>query len=86
MAKIYKLISKGKIIMPGFDGTGPRGNGPMSGWGRGFCTIPKGIFDKDPLRRFGRGLGMMGRGLGRGMGFGRRFRNRNRWGWKDREF
>jgi len=76
--------------MPGFDGTGPRGNGPMSGWGRGFCAIPKEMFDKDSLGRFGRGigrgLGMMGRGLGRGMGFGRRFRNRNRWGWKDREF
>lgn len=25
--------------MPGFDGTGPRGMGPMSGGGRGFCGI-----------------------------------------------
>jgi hypothetical protein len=24
--------------MPGFDGTGPRGLGPMTGGGRGFCT------------------------------------------------
>jgi len=24
--------------MPGFDGTGPRGMGPMTGGGRGFCT------------------------------------------------
>ena len=23
--------------MPGGDGTGPLGMGPMSGWGRGFC-------------------------------------------------
>ncbi|MFA6259178.1 MAG: DUF5320 domain-containing protein [Candidatus Peribacteraceae bacterium] len=23
--------------MPAFDGTGPRENGPMSGWGRGLC-------------------------------------------------
>ena len=23
--------------MPGFDGTGPRGMGPMTGGGRGFC-------------------------------------------------
>ena len=28
--------------MPGFDGTGPRGMGPMTGWGRGFCR-PRGI-------------------------------------------
>ena len=26
--------------MPGFDGTGPRGMGPMTGGGRGFCAIP----------------------------------------------
>ena len=26
--------------MPGFDGTGPRGMGPMTGWGRGFCVSP----------------------------------------------
>jgi len=24
--------------MPGFDGTGPRGLGPMTGGGRGFCS------------------------------------------------
>jgi len=23
--------------MPGFDGTGPRGQGPGTGWGRGYC-------------------------------------------------
>jgi len=26
--------------MPGFDGTGPRGMGPMTGGGRGFCAAP----------------------------------------------
>ena len=26
--------------MPGFDGTGPRGQGPMTGGGRGFCALP----------------------------------------------
>jgi len=26
--------------MPGFDGTGPRGLGPMTGGGRGFCALP----------------------------------------------
>jgi hypothetical protein len=28
--------------MPGFDGTGPRGEGPMTGGGRGFCARPAG--------------------------------------------
>jgi len=41
--------------MPGFDGTGPRGMGPMTGGGRGFCS---------PW-----GLGS-GYGFGRGGGFG----------------
>ncbi|HAS27744.1 MAG TPA: hypothetical protein DCR59_00845 [Dehalococcoidia bacterium] len=27
--------------MPGYDGTGPRGMGPMSGGGRGFCVVLK---------------------------------------------
>jgi len=26
--------------MPGFDGTGPRGLGPMTGRGLGFCAMP----------------------------------------------
>ncbi len=26
--------------MPGFDGTGPRGMGPMTGGGRGFYAVP----------------------------------------------
>jgi len=26
--------------MPGFDGTGPRGMGSMTGGGRGFCVVP----------------------------------------------
>ena len=29
--------------MPGFDGTGPRGMGPMTGGGRGYCAVPLGI-------------------------------------------
>jgi hypothetical protein len=28
--------------MPGLDGTGPRGLGPMTGGGRGFCALPLG--------------------------------------------
>ena len=27
--------------MPGFDGTGPRGTGPMTGGGRGYCAVPQ---------------------------------------------
>lgn len=26
--------------MPGLDGTGPRGMGPMTGGGRGYCALP----------------------------------------------
>jgi|WetSurMetagenome_2_1015567.scaffolds.fasta_scaffold34408_3 hypothetical protein len=26
--------------MPKYDGTGPRGKGPMTGCGRGYCVIP----------------------------------------------
>jgi hypothetical protein len=26
--------------MPGFDGTGPQGLGPMTGGGRGYCVVP----------------------------------------------
>lgn len=25
--------------MPGFDGTGPRGQGPLTGGGRGYCAV-----------------------------------------------
>ena len=26
--------------MPGFDGTGPAGTGPMTGGGMGYCAVP----------------------------------------------
>ncbi|SKC81087.1 DUF5320 domain-containing protein [Maledivibacter halophilus] len=26
--------------MPKFDGTGPKGEGPMTGHGRGYCVVP----------------------------------------------
>ncbi|MBE3588911.1 MAG: DUF5320 domain-containing protein [Thermoanaerobacteraceae bacterium] len=26
--------------MPGFDGSGPRGAGPMTGQGQGYCIVP----------------------------------------------
>jgi len=28
--------------MPGFDGSGPRGQGPMTGRGMGYCAVPVG--------------------------------------------
>jgi hypothetical protein len=56
--------------MPGFDGTGPQGYGPMSGGARGFCALPAGS-SQYPIRGgfFGRGRGL-GRGFGRGFGRG----------------
>ena len=49
--------------MPARDGTGPMGQGPMTGRAMGYCT---GYRVNDNRFTFGRGLG-----LGRGMGFGR---------------
>jgi len=48
--------------MPGFDGTGPRGQGAMTGGGRGYCAMPIGEIE----RPFGRGaFGPRGGGRGR---------------------
>ena len=44
--------------MPGFDGTGPRGMGPMTGGGRGFCNP------------WGRGAAFGGYGAYPGVGYG----------------
>ena len=51
--------------MPGFDGTGPRGQGPMTGGGFGFCSVPAAS----------RG-GWLPRGGAFGAGRGRGWRNR----------
>jgi len=48
----------GGDIMPGFDGTGPRGMGSMTGGGRGFCS-PWGI-----------GAAHRGYGISPGIGYG----------------
>jgi len=42
--------------MPGFDGTGPRGMGPMTGGGRGFCTSGR-RYNASYLYRPRRGMG-----------------------------
>lgn len=55
--------------MPGFDGTGPAGMGPMTGGGRGYCAYPGAVRP----RYFGRGY--FGRGRGMGWGRGRGWRN-----------
>ncbi len=60
--------------MAGFNGTGPRGEGPMTGWGRGNCAVNvdagRGVGGLGAGRGFGRGFGRgYGRGYGRGVGF-----------------
>jgi len=52
--------------MPGFDGTGPMGQGPMTGGGRGDCAVP---VPGGQVRGGGWGYGRGGRGRG---GYGRR--------------
>lgn len=47
--------------MPGFDGTGPRGQGAMTGAGRGYCAMPVGGVAGQPVRGY-----FYGRGGGRG--------------------
>ena len=83
--------------MPAGDGTGPTGQGPMTGRGAGFCAgfgVPGyanrpglgGFFSRiNPFGLFGPGAGSaagFGRGRGRGRGFGRgRGRGRRWFGW-----
>ncbi len=62
--------------MPGFNGTGPAGMGPMSGGGRGLCNPSQASYGQVPTwgpdygRGFGRGCGR-GPGFGSGLGFSR---------------
>ena len=51
--------------MPGYDRTGPRGQGPMTGRGIGYCGTGRG-YRRPGFRRFGAGMG-----YGRGAGYGR---------------
>ena len=54
--------------MPGFNESGPEGNGPMTGGGRGICNTAVPGYEN----QYG-GAGRIGRGLGRRQGH-RRFR------------
>ena len=44
--------------MPGFNGTGPNGQGPMTGGGRGYCSTPNAGAQQPYGRRMGRGYGL----------------------------
>lgn len=41
--------------MPGFDGTGPRGEGPMTGGGGGYCAVAAPVTARSAGRFSGRG-------------------------------
>lgn len=66
--------------MPGGDGTGPLGLGPMSGRRAGYCAgySTPGYANPGPGRGWGFGYG---RGFGRGRGWGRGFGRRFGFGW-----
>ncbi len=57
--------------MPGFDGSGPMGAGPMTGGARGYCNPGYAGYNR-PVG-YGRGMAR-GRGAGAGYGMGRGFR------------
>jgi hypothetical protein len=66
--------------MPGFDGTGPLGQGPRTGGGRGFCLPVAGPYYGQPVV-YGVGRGGRPRGGGRGFTFGGG-RGRRWWHWR----
>ena len=65
--------------MPGMDGTGPMGTGPMTGWGRGLCNPYGAVY-----RPYAGGVPTYGGSAyayGPGLGWGRGFRARFALGW-----
>ncbi|MDM8535247.1 DUF5320 domain-containing protein [Desulfobacterales bacterium HSG17] len=66
MKSINKTSKKG-IIMPGYDKSGPMGNGPMSGGRKGVCFQGKFGMGAGGNMGFGRGQGC-GRGIGNSRG------------------
>jgi hypothetical protein len=73
--------------MPGFDGTGPGGQGPLTGGGRGYCVVAAPDARRRlPFRGFaglaGRPIGGFARFAGKprlGLGLRRGRRGRGRW-------
>jgi len=59
------IINKEENNMPGYDRTGPRGMGPMTGGGRGLCRLG---YARRRFPRWGRCFFGFGRGMGRGWG------------------
>jgi len=73
--------------MPGFDGTGPAGMGPMTGGARGLCNPYDDTLYRRPYRAYRANFGRPRWGIGRGfwgraafgLGFRGRGRRRGRW-------
>ena len=60
--------------MPGFDGSGPQGMGPMTGGARGFCNPRGAAYPAGYGAGRGMACGRGGYGFGRGMAYGRGMR------------
>ena len=71
--------------MSGYDGTGPRGRGPFTGRGMGFCAMSKEEYEKlkkEHPEDFPETYEEYLRNFGRGFGWGRGMRHRYRHGQK----
>ena len=69
------------IKMPGGNGTGPQGRGPLTGRGMGNCSGSNASNSASYGRGFGFGAGRGG-GRGGGRGFGRGFNRGFGWGYQ----
>jgi hypothetical protein len=74
--------------MPAFDGTGPRGQGPMSGRGEGYCALrlPNPRSGRAPYGYAGRAGVPVRLGLRRGLRFGAALGRGRRSGRQSRRF
>lgn len=66
------VIFNKEVDMPGRNGTGPLGQGAMTGKGMGYCVVDGQTAQNTNHIGFGMGRGQ-GRGRGRGRGFGMGF-------------
>ena len=70
--------------MPGYDGTGPRGMGPITGGGSGYCAVP---IEKVQADGFAGGSCMRrSRGRGRGRGWRNLYYATGLTGWQRNNF